>query len=286
MLISNFPSSGSPKDLPFDQNIIFTGSASYKDDGDGNWRVKFLTSGILTVAKDVDIDIFAVGGGGNGGDFATTIKIGSSSVYHGGGGGGGGYTTTVKNITLKKGKEYTVTVGAACSASGLAAPDGVILCEAAGGQSASNANGGSGGSGGGTGVVHTTYASAPGSDGSSGVDLKVTTGGSSATFTGGTGQQTTTREFGEPDGDLYAGGGGGGGSDYNSALYSGMVGGAGGGGRGAYSSRSTEKLPSLPGGENTGGGGGGGAYCKGTANNSSPGGTGIVIIRNARIATS
>lgn len=81
---------------------------------------------------------------------------------------------------------------------------------------------------------------------------------------GGTGQGTTTREFGESTGNLYAGGGGGG---YDGGAG---IGGAGGGGNGGDEN-------ATPGQENSGGGGGG--------NDSEPGangGSGIVIIRNAR----
>ena len=45
----------------------YTGSHTLLDDGDGNWRIKFLTSGTLTFLKNPgSMDLFLVGGGGGG----------------------------------------------------------------------------------------------------------------------------------------------------------------------------------------------------------------------------
>ena len=48
----------------------YTGSSTFIDDGNGNWRIKFLTSGTLTftnLGTGVNgIDVFLVGGGGSG----------------------------------------------------------------------------------------------------------------------------------------------------------------------------------------------------------------------------
>ncbi|MEN6338652.1 MAG: hypothetical protein ABFD03_00850, partial [Clostridiaceae bacterium] len=44
----------------------FSGSYSFLDDGDGNYRYRFLSSGILTVTRKVLIDAFLVGGGAGG----------------------------------------------------------------------------------------------------------------------------------------------------------------------------------------------------------------------------
>ena len=85
MIISHFPGGGSGGEITFGKNIKYTGLATYLDDGDGNYRVRLLTSGTLTVKQDTFVDIFAVGGGGNGGN-------GESGTS--GGGGGGGYTVT------------------------------------------------------------------------------------------------------------------------------------------------------------------------------------------------
>lgn len=47
-------------------NFTYTGTYETVDDGDGNWRIKFLTSGIFTLLKPKQllIDVFCVGGGG------------------------------------------------------------------------------------------------------------------------------------------------------------------------------------------------------------------------------
>ena len=50
-------------------DYTYTGTASFVDEGDGNWQIKFLTSGTFTLksrSKQL-IDVFCVGGGGAGG---------------------------------------------------------------------------------------------------------------------------------------------------------------------------------------------------------------------------
>ena len=84
---------------------VFTYSGTYEliDDGNKNWRIKFLTSGIFNASKlssKCYIDAFAVGGGGSG----------STDSYCGG--GGGGYTDTYKNILISPNTDYQVTIGA------------------------------------------------------------------------------------------------------------------------------------------------------------------------------
>ena len=46
--------------------FTYTGTYSLIDDGNGNWRIKFLSSGKFTPAKDMTVDVFIVGGGGGG----------------------------------------------------------------------------------------------------------------------------------------------------------------------------------------------------------------------------
>lgn len=211
--------------------FTYTGTYLLVDDGGGDWRLKFLTSGVFTPKVAVAVDIFAVGGGGGGDE-------GGAGGRHAG--GGGGYTSTVLNQTLTKGNQYTVTVGAGGAPSvdgGDSSFDSLVT--AGGGKKAySYLAGGAGGSGGG------------GSAGNGG-----TNGGNGEAGSGnaGVGQGTTTREFAEQTGDLYAGGGGG-----NPRG----LGGAGGGGD-----------ATQDGAANTGGGGGGAT---------GSGGSGIVIIRNTR----
>ena len=184
------------------------GDGTYQvlDDGGGNWRIKFLSSGTFTPLKNMVIDAFLVGAGG-----------GKGSVRCGG--GGAGYTTTVRSITLAANTAYQITIGAAGkngnkgnSTSVTDGTDGgttsAFSTVAAGGKGSTTGRGtggtgrsGDGGSGGGGyNVAAGNVGSAAG--GTDGGD------GTTATTAGGKGQGTTTREFGEADGDLYASGGG------------------------------------------------------------------------------
>lgn len=245
------------------------------DDGGGNWRIKFLSSGRFTPLKDMTIDAFVVGGGGGGGhgESAGSGKVMAS-------GGGGGKTRTVKNISLLANKTYTMYVGAGGNANSdggstyIQSYDGRLLISHIGGragafvrdfaqpsESGVIAAGGIGGSGGGSAGVdfitqNLAAASAGGDDGNDGETLN-------GVITGGAGQGRTTREFGEPDGALYAGGGG------ASAMYGGMFISQAGTGGGKYQTEATD---------NTGGGGGGSWHPYTT----SKGGSGIIIIRNTR----
>ena len=264
-LIGYFPGGAGGGARP-DKILSYTGNWQLFDDGSGNWRAKFYTSGTLEVKSTITVDAFAVGGGGNGGKYST----------HSGAGGGGGYTTTEAGIILMEGT-YLVTIGAACGSSSLARNDGTAICTAEGGVSGhmtthngySTSAGGDGGSGGCPGGYANWNQGKPGSDGSDG-----TKGGYSSSLPG-KGQGTTTREFGEATGELYSGGGGAGDVYYNNAYRGVAVPGAdGGGGDGGTSSAAPGN-----GEENTGGGGGGAARA---SDNGGTGGSGIVIIRNAR----
>ena len=164
--------------------FTYTGQYSFIDDGGGNWRIKFLTSGVLTWIKDTMIDAFLVGAGGGG-------KSQSPQAS-----GGGGYTKTVKSVALAKNAKYTIEIGVSgesvnggnTSAFGLTAEVvkfGLKVTSTVG-------DGGSGRGG---------YNAAGGIDGAN--------GSTNSLYSGGTGQGTTTREFGESTGDLYASGGSG-----------------------------------------------------------------------------
>ena len=179
------------------QKFTYTGTYEYIDDGGGNWRIKFLSSGTFTPLKDMTVDAFLVGGGGSG---AVCLKPGISS------GGGGGYTETFKKIELTANTEYYIEIGAGgylnvtsgmntpgvtggtTKAFGKSVPGG----KGGGNNTGSLKNGGDGGSGGG----------AP--TGSGGVNGSDGTGD-----TAGSGQGKTTREFGEESGELYSSGGNG-----------------------------------------------------------------------------
>lgn len=126
--------------------------------------------------------------------------------------------------------------------------------------------GGSGGSGGGQSVgreITTPYnvAGAGGSDGSDGGAANPQP--NATRYPIGTGQGTTTREFGEATGKLYAGGGGAG-----NILGAPTPGGGGGAGNGGSGMNATP---------NTGGGGGGAN--EGSVSTGGSGGSGIVCIR-------
>lgn len=220
----------------------------------GNWKIRFLTSGTLKFTDlhgCSSIDIFLVGGGGGS----------AASPYGRNVGGAGGYTTTAFSISLSKGIEYAINVGAGGVAANNGGSTTAFGKTANGGTAGARGGQPNGGSGGGRGTnVNGGKAGNGGTDGGN--------GGSSDEGNGGNGQATTTREFGETAGKLYAGGGGG--ASTQNGI--GGVGGDGGGGTGTSGS----KL-GTNGATNTGGGAGGGY-------NNTPlnGGSGIVVIRNAR----
>ena len=238
--------------------FTYTGTYEYIEDGGGNWRIKFLTSGVFTPLKDMLVDAFLVGAGGGQatrgsgtGDWKSTNS----------GGGAGGKTLTVKSLVLTANTEYPIVIGEggtpAYSDTNMKVTGGTGGTTTAFGNSAdggtggdSYGNGGDGGSGGGSSSGKSNTASTTGIGGSD--------GGDGIGKYPGTGQGTTTREFGEETGDLYAGGG---------AGYWG-TGGAGGGGD-----------SDANGAENTGGGGGGSR-----SKSIGYGGSGIVIIRKHKEA--
>lgn len=263
-------------------------------DGNGNWKIKFYESGTFTTTypENNAVDIFVVGGGGGG--------AGSDNAGVGGSGGGGGYTKTYTSFSLKWNTDYQVVVGAGGSGAQSSSSGGLdggtsyfmnTTYSASGGKGATvitvnTKNGGDGGSGGGAGG--TGEDNRPGydggSDGSSGESNHRTFDGWNNAdgtpiqfgYTGGTGQGTTTREFGESGGALYSGGGGGGGARYftdetnTEKGYGGSGGGANGGNFGTAGDSASS---------NTGGGGGGAGACN-EFRTGGNGGSGIVIIRN------
>lgn len=245
--------------------FTYTGDFEIVNDSDepitvsqGNWKIRFLTSGTLTFTNlngaEGGIDVFLVGGGGG-----TKWSVGGN-IYSGG--AGGGYTQTGKAIPVTTNTPYQIDIGSG----GIGAADGgttsAFGLSAGGGGHPTGSSGAAGGSGGG-GYVHAnasgTSASGAGNGGSDGSDG--VTAGSGGGGDGGKGQGTTTREFGEENGKLYAGGGAG---ASNKGGVS-PVGGAGGGGN-----------MGSDGATNTGGGAGN--ALNGTHN----GGSGIAVIRNTR----
>lgn len=258
-IISYFPggSAGGGTGLP---EYTYTGNASLIDDGDGNWRIKFLTSGVLTFTKlgsaKGGLDVFLVGGGCAGGSGNWDANNGYGKA------GSGGYTKTQKGVQAAVNTAYNIVIGAggqsafasggSTSALGVTANGGTKL------------GGGSGGGAYGNGQVYNG-----GSDGGNGEPQNAANIGIDHWGSPGKGQGTTTREFGESTGTLYAGGGGAGGNGSAQAK-----GGSGGGGNGAWNGNQP-----TSGAANTGGGGGGMYYGLTTLGK---GGSGIVVIRNHR----
>lgn len=235
--------------------FTYTGNCEVIDDGNGNWRIKFLTSGTFTPYNNATIDVFLVGGGGGG--------SGGLHNWYEGAGGGGGYTSTYRKIPIGL-ESYPVQVGFGGSggpggqkqSSGNAgAPSSITISSVtysanggSGGSSGTNyyigsATGGSGGSGGGV------WYGAGGSNGSNGLIGNVNTSVCGAYV--GAGQNKNTQEF--ESGGVYANGGAGG--NYNN-------------------------MTGFDGAANSGNGGDGGvSHYNGSG---SSGGSGIVIIRKAR----
>ena len=266
--------------------FTYTGNYNERDDG----VIELLTSGTITFLSPTVIDIFCVGGGGAGGNCAYTSSAYSNPIA--GGGGAGGHTATVRK--QKVSNSYGVIVGAGAVATNDVTPlaGGASsfgsLVTARGGNSVPYNNqantvtgGANGGSGGGSGRISVSSVECTGgSDGGNG--LPATSGSSGSYLAGGTGQGTTTKEFGEITGKLYAGGGGGGSYIYsNQADY--CIGGAGGGGAGGWKGYSERLVQNAGAGSaNTGGGGGGGAQYESYRAEAGSGGSGIVCFRVAK----
>ena len=247
-----------------DPLISYTGNCNYICDNatTGDYRIKFTTSGVLTLKSSLDFDVFLVGGGGGG-----------STAYNGCG-GGGGRTKTHKNVKVNAGS-YTITVGAGGNVNGKGGTSSAFGLNAEGGNAGGSNRGGKGGSGG------ACQCGVGGSYGNSGRSINCNTGGGAGGS--GAGLDETTCEFGEGTrsgcnrGSSFAYGGGGG-SGINPIGYK-NYGGGSQCGVGSRNGGSIMGLDSciLP--EPNTGGGGGSSYNGGVV---TKGGTGIVIIRNKR----
>ena len=271
----------------YGKNFTYTGDYVIVPENDTDWKVKFLTSGTFTATDALLIDVFAVGGGGG---------AGAGLFMSAGTGGGGGYTTTQKSVYLEQDKEYEIVIGNGgkgypgsnvYKGTDGGATSGFSVTANGGGAGYSYTTkegyGGSGGSGGGAGISDVYSTDFDVSGGSDGSDGKGNKGNSSAEYIGsvGKGQGTTTREFGETSGELYAGGGGGMviGASSNIDYRGHNLGGEGGGATGAVNTSSGVNDPGDAS-ANTGGGGGG--TNNGYSLNRGNGGSGILIIRNHR----
>ena len=268
---------GSPVCAGGKPKLKFTYTGDYVVRKDG--VVELLTSGTIVFLEPKVIDVFMVGGGGGGSGFKN-----GDNANSGYGGGGGGYTRTLHQVNVTPDTNIAVTIGAG----GASKQDGNSTAfsnnEVAGGHAPTGTSynlrkqGAKGGSGGGGGVISNSDFGTGGSDGANGET------GFPSSISGGTGQNFTTREFGESTGKLYAGGGGGG--RYMSAqspIVS--MGGPGGGGSGGFSATSTIMQAATAGVANTGGGGGGGSIGPDTKSliSGASGGSGIVCFREAQV---
>ena len=194
-MIINRMSGGSAGGLP---SFTYTGTYTLLDDGDGNWRIKFLTSGTLRfTGKDTYIDVCMVGGGGRGAWFTTS----------GGGAAGSGHVSNFTVLAIA-GNDYALVVGAGATGARATYPEGVYGAD--GGSTSAfgfTANGGYGG--GNRALSNIGY----GGDGGSGGGSANSAGGANGANGSGTypglGDGVTTREFGEASGTLYATGGNG-----------------------------------------------------------------------------
>ena len=239
-----------------DTTFSYTGDYVVVEDTATTWRIKFLTSGILTFYdNDIVIDIFGVGGGGAGAGY-------NSAASSPGGAGGSGYTSTVTNVSLAANEPYELIIGdgAPQSDKKVLGQDGkptifgdnILIANGGLGGSYSYSRGGNGGSGGARSTVKSTTGGIDGGNGTS----KDTDGDNEPAYAG-KGQGTTTREFGEATGELYAYGG-------NSYYY---------------------KTHTYDGDPNTGNGGDGSSGSSGDGHGGA-GGSGIIVIRKSASSTS
>lgn len=253
-------SGGSPSGYP---SFTYTGTYNFYDEGNDNWHLELLSSGTLTFtsmgASNYGIDSFVVGGGAGGGR--------CTSKYYGGCGGNGGcvYTGSQYFPTLNTGYSATIGAGGARSANGSASS--IFGYSAAGGLTQT-----------GTSTASRYHAAAP-------------TGGYTSATNGGDGGYSSNNAtngsngvypFGVPGmtGCNYRYGASGGGSaGYNSSsrMTTAGTGGLDGGGNGASSINGS----GTNGTANRGAGGGGGTATSGYGGT---GGSGIIILRNHRVA--
>ena len=145
-MIFNLVGSGGNSAAKSFPEFTYTGTYELIDDGYDeekkvqNWRIKFLTSGVLVFTKVVDsIDVFCVGGGDAGTEWYSSERAS---------GGGSGYTTTSLNRIVTKDMPITITIGAGGNPGGIGGGTTSVSCDmwtdsAAGGL---GRNGGSGGS--------------------------------------------------------------------------------------------------------------------------------------------
>lgn len=233
------------------------GPATRVDDETGDWEMAFLGTGTITFGRDVDVDVFLVGGGEEG---KTDGNGWGEAWAWGGSGGPGGECITQTGVHLTEGTSYSVAAGvpgASSTAFGYTAQSGYGSAGGAGAKAGSND------------LSPFTQANA-----TAGID-GVYAFGTADTLYG--------------PGVKYGAGGGGGAATAGSTQKLYALGGASGGGAGGQDVQG--QMDAESGVSNTGGGGGG-AYFVATVpgrgavyHQPGNGGSGIVIIRNARAST-
>lgn len=81
--------------------FTYTGKYLIRDNGNGNWFIALLTSGVLRFRNSVStMDMFILGAGGAG------ANTGGTAV------GGGGYYLTVEGIAAERNIDYSIVIGA------------------------------------------------------------------------------------------------------------------------------------------------------------------------------
>ena len=228
-------------------DFSYTGNYKFSGNPDGDWAISFLSSGTLTIrSAPTPIDVFCCAGGLSGGNGSDWNGYGGTH-YDGGNGGRGGKCNTITGVKITEGSQNITVGGAGADSSAF----GV------------SANAGSHGAA--AGGVHREF------DGTSG-------GAGDYAFYEST---FAAPSFGA--GYRFGAGGGGGASGWRKDSGeephgSPGYGGASGGGTGAqyYAGSGYAKSGAA----NSGGGGGGG--CGPYHPNGAGGGSGVVIIRNAR----
>ena len=207
-----------------------------------NWRMELYTSGKLVLPRDIVVDFYIHGGGGAGG----------ASGYNscGGGGGGDGWFASYFGYSAKAKESYDIVVGAGGSGKlgdgGTGGSSSAFGKTVEGGQGGKKMGlGGTGGSGTGGHYGYEKYGAA------------------------GSGSSNTTYAFDDSNyGLIYGGCGAGGGGEHGANGKAGAP-------YGAVANVDAEA--------NTGAGGGGAHYEDSeTGRRGGHGGSGIVIIRNAR----
>lgn len=241
-------------------DFAFSGSSQFAQEGE-NWEIALKGSGTFQFKKDPGpVDIFLVGGG----DPGLAGHMGSSQAMAvGGDGGAGGECVTLRNVTIGRAL-CSVQIGGSGENTTMTASSIGFSATAVHGHNANGATGAYSTNGGGGADAGSA------GDGSLAFGESGTLIGGSTLFGAGAGGGAASRAS---DGAI---------ADWS---YGGNTGGGNGGSASYFNGRYTN--PGAAGAANTGaGGGGGGALVIAFGNiqhaDGGLGGSGIVIIRNAR----